>query len=261
MDVIDAMQIQIDIFWYNILLSLAGMHWSILRGVILMGHTIELMNTWLIENAFVPLIMQTNSSLSLAMNLSFVIAMLMLGITYMLASFIRLEVVNLRSALQWYVAGALFFSAGPLLYQSINDFRVGAGQAFYASTLSGLESNFGNGFDSLSNVTSTDLGLYPICDYLGPYLPSGSSGIDGLDVALAYLRADGVDVMGYAYPQHAFQCPPHLYHPGTGDYVSAVPQEWFFEDSYFDLRVGPIFLPTMEATERSIWHRRCRDAY
>ncbi|MEL6526477.1 MAG: hypothetical protein AAFQ07_12295, partial [Chloroflexota bacterium] len=116
---------------------------------------------------------------------------------------------------------------------------------------SGLESNFGNGFDSLSNVTSTDLGLYPICDYLGPYLPSGSGGIDGLDVALAYLRADGVDVMGYAYPQHAFQCPPHLYHPGTGDYVSAVPQEWFFEDSYFDLRVGPIFLPTMEATERS----------
>ena len=88
-------------FWYNILLSLAGLHWSLLRGLILMGYTVELVNNWLIENAFIPLITQTNASLSVAINLAFVIAMLILGITYLLAAFVHLEVVNLRSAIQW----------------------------------------------------------------------------------------------------------------------------------------------------------------
>lgn len=251
MDVINGFQIQIDMFWYNILLSLAGLHWSLLRGLILMGYTIELVNNWLIENAFIPLITQTNSSLSLAMNLAFIIAMLILGITYLLAAFVRLEVVHLRSAIQWYIAGALFFSAGPVLYQSMNDFRIGASQAFYASTLSGLESHIGTSFNSLNQVTSVELGLGAICDYLGVYLPANTSGVDGLDVALAYLRADGVDVMGYPYPQYSPGCPAHLLNPATGAEVSPLPQEWYFPDSYFDVLTGPIFFDTMTPAERT----------
>ena len=126
MDILNGIQVQMDTFWYDFLLSIASLQWNLLRGLIMMGYTIELVNNWLIENAFIPLITQTNSSLSLAMNLAFVIAMLILGITYLLAAFVRLEIVNLRSAIQWYIAGALFFSAGPILYQSMNDFRIGA---------------------------------------------------------------------------------------------------------------------------------------
>lgn len=250
MDILGGFQVQLDAFWYNILLSLAALHWSLLRGLILMGYTVELVNNWLMENAFVPLITQTNSSLSLAMNLSFVIAMLILGITYLLASFVRLEVVNLRSALQWYIAGALFFSIGPTLYQSMNDFRIGDAQAFYASTLSGLEGSFGTGFDSLNQVTSTELGLRPICDYLGVYLPSGDGGIDGLDVALAYLRADGPDVMGYAYPDYSIGCPAHLFNPATGAEISPLPQEWYFPDSYFDVLQSPLYFDALSPEER-----------
>ena len=252
MDIINGFQVQIDMFWYNILLSLAGLHWSLLRGLILMGYTIELVNNWLIENAFIPLITQTNASLSVAINLAFVIAMLILGITYLLAAFVRLEVVNLRSAIQWYIAGALFFSAGPILYQGMNDFRIGTAQAFYSSTLSGMESNFGTTFNSLNQVTSVELGLGAVCDYLGVYLPANNSGIDGLDVALAYLRADGVDVMGYPYPQYSIGCPAHLLNPATGAEVSPLPQEWYFPDSYFDVLTGPIFFDTMTPAERTV---------
>ncbi len=252
MDILGGLQTQIDIFWYNILAGVAGLHWSLLRGLVLMGYVIELVNNWLIEHAFVPLITQTNSSLSLAMNLAFVIAMLILGITYLLAAFVRLEVVNLRSAIQWYIAGALFFSTGPALYQSMNDFRIGAAQAFYASTLSGLSNAFGTSFDSLDQVTSTELGLNPLCDYLGVYLPVNSSAIDGLDVALAYLRADGVDVMGYPYPQYSIGCPAHLLHPTTGSEVSPLPQEWYFPDSYFDVVTGPLFFDGMTPAERTL---------
>ncbi len=251
MDILNGFQVQIDMFWYNILLSLAGLHWSLLRGLILMGYTIELVNNWLIENAFIPLITQTNASLSVAINLAFVIAMLILGITYLLAAFVRLEVVNLRSAIQWYIAGALFFSAGPALYQGMNDFRIGTAQAFYASTLTGLESNFGTGFNSLNQVTSAELGLGQLCDYLGVYLPSGTGGIDGLDVALAYLRADGPDVMGYPYPVATPACPFHYNHPITGEYVSTIPTEWYQDGSYFSILESSYFFPDLEPEVRT----------
>ena len=107
MDILGGLREAIDIFYYNIIMSLAALHWSLLRGLVMMGYTIRLVNDWLIDNAFVPLIAQTNASLSGAVGIAFMIALLVLGITYLLAAFIRLEVVNFRSALTWYVAGML----------------------------------------------------------------------------------------------------------------------------------------------------------
>jgi len=186
LDILGGLQVQIDSFWYNMLLSVAGLQWSLQRGFIMMGYTVELINQWLVNEAFAPLIQQTNSSLSTAVSLVFVIALLILGLTYLLEVFIRLDVVNFRSAAMWYVAGLLFFSLGPSLYQGMNDFRSTVAQAFYVSTLSGLQGNINSTFDSLNQVQTTDLGIAPLCDYLGVYLPgaTGASGIDGLDVAL-----------------------------------------------------------------------------
>jgi hypothetical protein len=229
LNVIGDLMRAIDTFYYNIILSLAEVHWSLLRGLILMGHTIETINRWLIEDAFAPLIAQTNASLSVAVSFAFLIALIILGLTYMLAALVRLDVVNFRSAITWYIAGALFFALGPSLYQGMNDFRTNIAQGFYLSTLQGLQNNVGATFSSLDQVQSTDLALGPLCDYLGVYLPGATSAgaIDGLDVALAYLRADGPDVMGFPYPLYSPGCPVHLLHPFTGNYISGVPQEWF----------------------------------
>ena len=123
-DMLQGLQIQIDSLWYNILLSLAGIHWSAQRAFIMMGYTIELMNTWLVNNAFTPLIAQTNASLQIAVTAAFVVALLVLGVTYLLAAFARIRVVEPRSAIAWYLAGALFFALGPQLYQGLNDFRL-----------------------------------------------------------------------------------------------------------------------------------------
>lgn len=253
MNIIGDLKRAIDTFYYNIVLSLAELHWSLLRGLVLMGHTIETINQWLIEQAFAPLIAQTNASLSVAISFAFVIALLVLGLTYMLAALVRLEVVNFRSAITWYVAGALFFALGPSLYTGMNGFRMSIAQGFYVSTLDGLQNNMGATFGSLDQVQSTDLALGPLCDYLGPYLPgaTGAGAIDGLDVALAYLRADGPDVMGFAYPVYSPGCPAHLLHPFTGNYVSGVPQEWFFDGSYFDVDVSPYYFGDMNDGERA----------
>ena len=195
-DMMQALQIQIDAFWYNILRLAAGLHWGALRAVLLAGYTIELVNRWLAENAFAPLVGQTAASLQTAFNVAFVVAMLVLGITYLLAAFARLNVVEPRSAILWYLAGALFFSAGPGLYTGMNTMRATIANALYTSTLTGLQSSSGTAFGSLSSVTADGIGILTPCDNFGSYL-GAPGGVDGLDVALAYLRADGVDVMGY----------------------------------------------------------------
>ncbi|MDX2139391.1 MAG: hypothetical protein SF123_15005 [Chloroflexota bacterium] len=248
------LRIAIDSFWYNLLLNLAGLHWGLLRGFIMMGYIVEVINRWLAQNAFSPLIQMTNETLEVAVGLAFVVALFVLGITYLLAAIIRLDVVSPRSAIIWYIAGSLFFAVGPSLYQGMNDFRMTVAEGFYLSALNGLQGSVGGTFGSLSQVQSADLGIGAICDHLGVYLPgaTGAERIDGLDVALAYLRADGPDVMGYPQPFFSPGCPPHLYNPLTGAYVSPIPQEWYFPGSYFDVAQGPpLAFDTMTDAQRA----------
>lgn len=256
-DILRGMQIQIDAFYYNLLFSLASIHWSILRAFMMMGYAIELFNRWLADKAFVPLIQQTNASLSLVVNIALIVALFVLGITYLLSVFVRFNVVEPRSALLWYLAGVLFFSIGPSLFQGMNDIRQGIGQAFYLSALNGLEANAGGAFNSLSSVETDELGLLPLCDNLGTYLPGVSTpqSIDGLDVALSYLRADGIDIMGYHPPFRDLACRAHPPDPATGRYTArALPNEWDWPGSFFDnTRSGQLYeLLTDEERQHSL---------
>jgi hypothetical protein len=251
-DVLNGLQIQIDTLWWNLMFSLAGMGWSLQRAFLMMGYTIELMNQWLIDNAFTPLITQTNASLQVAVSISFVVALLVLGITYLLAAFARLRIVEPRSAIAWYLAGALFFSLGPSLYQGLSDFRRDISQAFYASSLSGLAAVTGSAFNSLSSVDSADMGILTLCDNFGSYMPVWNYTIDGLDVALAYLRADGIDLMGYPSAPRDPLCQPHTPDPATGLWTAgSVPWEWRRPGSFFANDRDPVLFPMMTALQRS----------
>src|SRR5688572_1371893 len=95
----------IDELQYSIIALIAGIHWSLQEALLMAGYTVKLVNQWLIENAFMPIIAQTNNSLGMAVSVVFVVALMVLGITYLLAAFIRLDVVSPRSAIMWYVAG------------------------------------------------------------------------------------------------------------------------------------------------------------
>jgi len=251
-DVLNGLQIQIDTLWWNLMFALAGMGWSLQRAFLMMGYTIELMNQWLIDNAFTPLITQTNASLQVAVSISFVVALLVLGITYLLAAFARMRIVEPRSAIAWYLAGALFFSLGPSLYQGLSDFRRDISQAFYASSLSGLTAATGTAFNSLGSVDSTDMSILTLCDNFGSYMPVWNYTIDGLDVALAYLRADGIDLMGYPSTPRDPLCQPHTPDPATGLWTAgSVPWEWRRPGSFFANDRDPVFFPAMTALQRS----------
>jgi hypothetical protein len=251
-DVLNGLQIQIDTLWWNLMFALAGMGWSLQRAFLMMGYTIELMNQWLVDNAFTPLITQTNASLQVAVSVAFVVALLVLGITYLLAAFARMRIVEPRSAIAWYLAGALFFSLGPNMYQGMSDFRRDISQAFYASSLSGLAAVTGSAFTSLGSVDSADMGILTLCDNFGSYMPVWNYTIDGLDVALAYLRADGIDLMGYPSTPRDPLCQPHTPDPATGLWTAgSVPWEWRRPGSFFANDRDPVFFPAMTALQRS----------
>ncbi len=252
-DILRGIQVQLDALWYNVLFSLAGIGWGIQRGFIMMGYSIELLNQWLVEHAFSPLIAQTNASLQIAVSLAFVVALIVLGITYLLAAFARMRVVEPRSAIAWYLAAALFFTLGPELYRGMSDFRRTISQGLYASTLSGLQSVTGATFGSLGSVQGVDLPLLPLCDNLGTYMPGATTTtIDGLDVALSYLRADGIDVMGYHPPWRAVGCQPHPPNdPLTGLWTADVlPWEWKRPGSYFDNTMQGYFFSFLTPEQR-----------
>ncbi len=245
----------IDELQYSLIVLLAGTHWSLQRAVLMAGYTVKLVNQWLIEHAFMPIIAQTNNSLEVAVSVVFVIALLVLGITYLLAAFIRLEVVNPRSAILWYLAGALFFATGPSLYQGMNSFRLNISQLMYLSVLDGLNANAGD-FSSLAQVDANDLDLGALCDYFDVYLPgaTGPGPIDGLDIAVAYLRGHAQDVMGYPQPVYSPGCPPYFQNAnpstwGSGGVGSVVPMDWNMPGGYFDHTVSPI---TWDGVEESV---------
>ncbi len=247
----------LDELQYNLIVLIAGTHWGLQKAVLMAGYTVKLVNQWLIENAFVPLIAQTNDSLRVAVSWVFIVALLVLGITYLLAAFIRLEVVNPRSAIMWYIAGILFFTVGPSFYQGMNTFRLNLSQLMYVSVLQGLDDNAGD-FSSLAQVDSNDLDLGALCDQFDVYLPdaSGPGALDGLDIAMAYLRGHAQDVMGYPQP---------IFSPGCGVYLlnqnpftrlsglgsSVVPMDWNLEGGYFDHRLSPVTWDTLTAAERA----------
>lgn len=232
-DLLEGLQVQIDKLWYDILRLLAVTGWTLQKGLFMMGHTIDLINLWLVNNAFAPLIQQTNDQMRVTASLSFVIALIVLGITYLLAAFVRLDVVNPRSAIGWYLAGAVFFQLGPTLYQGMYEFRRDVSSGFYNVAMANMDSA-GSPFSSLGAVTSDDLPPLEACDALGPYLPGAQmtafgEGVDGLDIALSYLLADGQDVMGYPAP-----VPTACFQPRGAMYKTDLPTAWqFYEDGYF----------------------------
>jgi hypothetical protein len=112
-DIGQDIEFAIDELWYSILLLHSQVQWFLMKTFFVLGIVIDLVTQFLAESAFAPLISQSNSQFGIAVSMSFTIAMLVLGLSYMVAHFIRLNVVEFKSAFLWYVLVALFFQLGP----------------------------------------------------------------------------------------------------------------------------------------------------
>ena len=84
---------------------------------------IGVLNNWTSANFFQPMIATSSQTFTPIISFFLFLALLILGITYLLAVFVRLDVVSPRSMAVWYLAGLLFFQLGPSFYASMNDLR------------------------------------------------------------------------------------------------------------------------------------------
>jgi len=214
---------------YTFLHFIATILWGLNQAMLLVGYYLMTLTDWLINAAFAPLISQVIYQTGGLLAPIFTIAMLILAITYLLAVFGYVQIVQLRSAILWLLFAAFVFQAGPSLYAGTEQFRRGIGGMFYESGFNTLSGESGS-IDGLSSVGSTpDVAMDTPVNNFWRWLPFDQS-IDGLDVALAYLYADGCDVLKAS---------------GCMDF-GPLPARWYLQPpanvGYFDnLRSGDFF--------------------
>ncbi len=241
-DLTQDIQFMVDGLWYNLLALHAQIQWFLMKVFFILGIVIDLVTDFMAEQAFAPLITQSNSQFGIAVSMSFTIAILVLGMSYMIAHFIRFNVVEFKSAFSWYVLVALFFQLGPELYLSMNSLRSDINSFFYATALESIN-NSGSPLSPLNNNLSNEgIPMLQPCDNFGWLTGQTSSqagaGVDGLDIGMAYMLATSRDVLG--------QPPPVIGNCTTvnpGGYENNLPFRWYHTDGYFDTTVSP---PTWE---------------
>lgn len=241
-DLTQDMEFMVDGLWYTLLQLHAQTQWFLMKVFFIMGIVIDLVTDFMAEHAFAPLITQSNNQFGIAVSMSFTIAIMVLGLSYLIAHFIRLNVVELRSALTWYVLVALFFQIGPELYLGMNSLRSDINSFFYATAMQSIN-NSGSPLAPLnSNLSNEGIPMLTPCDNFGWMVGQPASqageGVDGLDIAMAYMLATSHDVLGQP-PAAIGNC----LHVNPGGYERNLPFRWYHTDGYFDTTVSP---PTWE---------------
>jgi len=214
---------------YAVSRSAASFLWTISKMLTTVGVGIGILNQWIAVNFFQPMIQMTSTTMKPIVGVFLFAAMCILGISYFLAAFIRLNVVSLKSVLVWWFAGALFFSVGPSFYLSMRNFQQTLNSLFYGSALNALD-----GKNPFTNLTAGDPAanspIYKMplpCSNFSLYIPGTAGKINGFDVALAFQKGDGFDVVG-----GGSKCL-------GGGQPQDVPRQWLLNNGFFDQSIAP----------------------
>src|SRR5262245_47010238 len=169
---------------YNFEKVIASAFWSLHKSLVMAGVGVGVIRDWLAANFFQPLIGTNNQMLAPMVSAFFVIALGVLGCTYLLSSVIRLNVVSLRNVILWYLAGIIFFQLGPSLYRSMEDLRQSLSSTFYAASLDAVKNQ--SPFQALANGDSARnspiYGMSTPCNNFSRILLGPAGAVNGLDI-------------------------------------------------------------------------------
>ncbi len=220
---------------YSLSQTIATFLWSVSRTLATASVGAGVLSSWLATHFFQPMIQFSSTTLRPIVGIALFLALSILGICYFLAAFIRLQIVSLRNVILWWIAGGLFFSLGPNLYTSLRQLNESLGGVFYASALDTVSGQ--NPFAALAAGdtarTNPMLAMPPPCSNFTVYLAGSASHLNGLDVSLAYLIADGFDVVN-----GGDRCL-------GGGAASDLPRRWYGPNGFFDAMNAPAGWPTV----------------
>jgi hypothetical protein len=158
-----------SLFW-NLIFEGAALLWVVGRALLNVGYFIMVLTGWMSQNIFAPLLDVVNNQTGLLVGPLFVIAMTILGFTYMLSVFGRFEVVRMRSAVMWLLFAAAMYSFGPGIYLGMEDFRRIAGSGFYEAGIAAFnDAGTATGLGAIGTMPS-DVIATP-SDQFGMFLP------------------------------------------------------------------------------------------
>jgi hypothetical protein len=226
-----------SLFW-TLLFEVAALLWMVDRALLSVGYFILTLTGWMSQNVFAPLLSVVSDQTGVLVGPIFLIALTVLGFTYLMAVFGRFQVVNFRSAVLWLLFATALYTFGPSLYTCMEDFRRFVGGGFYQLGVAAFnDASSATGLNAIGTLPSDSV---PIpTDQFGQFLPGvpGATAVDGLDVAMAYIDADGYDVLAASGSPHPItRLPWKMVEVGA--------------DGLFDPDTGPNAFPGMTDAER-----------
>ncbi|MAU12440.1 MAG: hypothetical protein CL607_21630 [Anaerolineaceae bacterium] len=219
---------------YSVLFEMAAVIWSLERALLLTGYVVMSLTDWLVTQAFTPLLNALGAQTGIFLVPTFTIALLILALSYLIAMFLRVRVVEFKSAVVWFLVALLLFQGGAQIYGGIEDARRDIADTFYQQGLA-IMADGGGALAVLSDIgNGTEAPIPEPVNQFAPFLPSDQD-VDGLDVAMSYIGADGYDVIA----------PDSAPHP-----VERLPWSFLNEGGYFDPATGSAAFPGMGQVER-----------
>lgn len=237
---LDGVVVPVQQALFSILYFISVILWGINQALLIVGYYLLTITSWLSESMFQPLLESVGNATDSLLLPVFTLAMLTLAISYLLGVFGVFRVVEFRSAITWLFVAVMWFQFGPELYLGFEQTRRELGGAFFATTFTDLTNGSGS-IEGLSDIGDAgDLNINPPTNNFGAFL-SFDTAIDGLDIALAYLDADGCDVL------RTTGCLTFLMPDGSN---GALPTRWYTAGEYFDLTQHGFLYPGMTNEER-----------
>lgn len=228
---LDGVIIPVQQMAYSILYFIAETLWGLNQAILLVGYYVLSITSWLSEQTFQPLLTSIGGSTDSLLLPIFTLAMITLGITYLLGVFGVFRVVEFKSAIVWCAVAIMWFQFGPEFYLGFEQFRRDLSGGFYSTVFTDVTGASGT-IEGLNQVGDAgDMQLDPPNNNFGAFL-SFDTAIDGLDIAMAYLGADGCDVLRSA------GCPFQMMPNGN---QGRMPFSWYEADNYFDINQHSFF--------------------
>lgn len=228
---LDGVIVPVQQMVYSILYFVAETLWGINQAILLVGYYVMSITSWMSQQMFQPLLDSIGNATDSLLLPVFTLAMLTLGITYLLGVFGVFRVVEFKSAVIWCAVAVMWFQFGPELYLGFEQFRRDLSGGFYGTVFTDL-TGAGGTIEGMGQIGDAgDMQIDPPTNNFGAFL-SFDTAIDGLDIALAYLDADGCDVLRTA------GC---LFQPMPDGSNGNMPLMWYQADGAFDINQHGFF--------------------
>jgi len=228
---LDGVIVPVQQMVYSILYFVAETLWGINQAILLVGYYVMSITSWMSQQMFQPLLTSIGNSTDSLLLPVVTLAMLTLGISYLLGVFGVFRVVEFKSAVIWCAVAIMWFQFGPELYLGFEQFRRDLSGGFYGTVFTDV-TGAGGTIEGMGQIGDAgDMQIDPPTNNFGAFLSFDTS-IDGLDIALAYLDADGCDVLRTA------GC---LFQPMPDGNNGSMPLMWYQADGPFDINQHSFF--------------------